>query len=80
MKTCIIIEDKIKQKLQIGRQDLNDVRYNSREHSRTRRGSRGAIAPKFPRFGQNSKFLASEKKIFGQNRQQYEKFGQSQEV
>ena len=39
--------------------------------------------PKFQRFGQNSNFLVSDKKIFEQNQnflvQRYEKFGRSQE-
>ena len=30
-------------------------------------GGQGAIAPKFSRFGQNSNFSGSDKKIFGQN-------------
>ena len=36
-------------------------------HSRTRRGGRGQLPPKFPRFGQNSNFSGSDKKIFGKN-------------
>ena len=40
---------------------------NDSQHSRTCRGPGGQLAPKFPRFGQNSNFSDSDKKVFGQD-------------
>ena len=42
-------------------------------------GAGGSFPFKFPRFGQNSNFSGSDKKIFGQEHNFSENFGQSNE-